>query len=142
VPVKPPKLNGALLRRLHRSIAGADPTQLWFEFALRTREMTRELIRREFGCACRRPTRGACCADWGPYPQRPLRQAWQARPGRHLRWQAKELLPSAPTYVLGLHARCFLSLSVRLSTRSKRIVKPVSTSEPDSLRMTTPTPPP
>ena len=49
VPGRPPKLAGPQLSRLYALIAGQDPRQMQFEFALWTREMVREVIRREFG---------------------------------------------------------------------------------------------
>ena len=51
VPGRPPKLAGPQLSRLYALIAGQDPRQMQFEFALWTREMVREVIRREFGVA-------------------------------------------------------------------------------------------
>ena len=63
-PSRSPKLNGQQLSRLYALIAGRDPRQMQFEFALWTREMVREVIRREFGvalsCCQRRPR---CCAS-------------------------------------------------------------------------------
>ena len=49
VPGRPPKLSGAQIARLYELVVGSDPRQLQFEFALWTRDMVRELIRREFG---------------------------------------------------------------------------------------------
>jgi transposase len=51
VPGRPRKLSGRQLARLYALIVGADPRQLSFEFALWTREMVRQVIRREFGVA-------------------------------------------------------------------------------------------
>ena len=51
VPGRPPKLSGAQLARVYDLIVGRDPRQLSFEFALWTREMVRDLVRREFGVA-------------------------------------------------------------------------------------------
>ena len=45
VPGRPPKLGGPQLARLYALIAGRDPRQMQFEFALWTREMIREVIR-------------------------------------------------------------------------------------------------
>lgn len=45
---KPPRRNATRLRRLYTLIAGSDPRQLQVEAALWTRDMVRELIRREF----------------------------------------------------------------------------------------------
>jgi len=47
VPGRPSKLSGAQMRRIYDLVMGSDPRQLEFEFALWTREMIRELIRRE-----------------------------------------------------------------------------------------------
>ena len=65
VPGRPPKLSGEQMRRLYALIVGPDPRQLEFEFALWTREMVRELIRREFGVAVR-GQRGPAAAQPGP----------------------------------------------------------------------------
>jgi hypothetical protein len=46
VPGPRPKLQGAQLRRLYALIAGNDPRQLRFAFALWIRDKVRELIRR------------------------------------------------------------------------------------------------
>ncbi|MGH8602210.1 MAG: helix-turn-helix domain-containing protein [Gammaproteobacteria bacterium] len=47
VPGRPPKLSGAQLRKLYTLIVGANPRQLQFELSLWTRDIVRELIRRE-----------------------------------------------------------------------------------------------
>jgi transposase len=64
VPGKPPKLNGQQMQRLYALVAGADPRQLQFEFALWTRELVRRLervsrVRRTTG---RRGESGSRCA--------------------------------------------------------------------------------
>src|ERR1022692_5000263 len=48
VPGRPTKLAGPQISRLYSLIVGRDPRQMQFEFALWTREMVREGIRREF----------------------------------------------------------------------------------------------
>ena len=63
VPGQPPKLNGQQLSRLYALIAGRDPRQMQFEFALWTREMVREVIRREFGVALVLSASACCCAS-------------------------------------------------------------------------------
>ena len=51
VPGPASAMSGQQLSRLYALIAGQDPRQMQFEFALWTREMIREVIRREFGVA-------------------------------------------------------------------------------------------
>jgi transposase len=48
VPGRPPTLSGAQLARLYGLVVGNDPRQVRFTFALWTRAMIRELLRREF----------------------------------------------------------------------------------------------
>jgi transposase len=90
VPGKPPKLNAAQLGRLYALVAGSDPRQLQFEFALWTREMIRELIRREFGVRLSVVSVGRLLKKLGLSAQRPLRRAWQADPEAVERWQREE----------------------------------------------------
>jgi transposase len=90
VPGKPPKLNGTQLQRLYTLIVGADPRQLQFEFALWTRELVRELIRREFDVHLSPVSVGRLLTKLGLSPQRPLWRAWQADPEAVQRWQDSE----------------------------------------------------
>ena len=91
VPGRPPKLSGEQMRRLYTLIAGADPRQLEFGFALWTRDMVRTLIRREFRISLSRGQRRVgCCAPWGCRrsgrcggPGRPTPTPWQ-------RWNDEE----------------------------------------------------
>ena len=62
VPGRPPKLSGEQMRRLYTLIAGADPRQLEFGFALWTRDMVRTLIRREFRISLSRGQRRSAAA--------------------------------------------------------------------------------
>jgi transposase len=90
VPGKPPKLDATALRRLYTLIAGSDPRQLSFEFALWTREMIRELIRREFDVRLSAVSVGRLLKKLGLSPQRPLWRAWQADPEAVERWQRED----------------------------------------------------
>src|SRR4051794_36449187 len=79
VPGRTPKLSGEQLRRLYALVAGSNPRQLQLEFALWTRELVRELIRREFGVALSAVSVGRVLRTLGLSPQRPL---WRGRGGR------------------------------------------------------------
>src|SRR5689334_10874312 len=84
------KLSGEQMRRLYALITGADPRQLEFEFALWTREMVRELIRREFRVSLSAVSVGRLLRTLGLSPQRPLWRAWQANPEAVQRWRDEE----------------------------------------------------
>ena len=80
VPGRPPKLAGPQLSRLYALIAGRDPRQMQFEFALWTRDMVREVIRREFGVSLSVVSVGRLLRKLGMSPQRPLHRAYPAGP--------------------------------------------------------------
>jgi transposase len=90
VPGRPPKLSGEQMRRLYTLIAGADPRQLEFGFALWTRDMVRTLIRREFRISLSAVSVGRLLRTLGLSPQRPLWRAWQADPDAVARWKEQE----------------------------------------------------
>src|SRR6478735_2262648 len=90
VPGRPPKLGGQQLSRLYALIAGRDPRQMQFEFALWTREMVREVIRREFGVALSVVSVGRLLRKLGMSPQRPLHRAYQQNPEAAGRWKNEE----------------------------------------------------
>jgi transposase len=109
VPGKPPKLNGAQLRRPYTLTGEADPRQLWlwFEFARCTREMACEPIRREFGARLPAASLRRLLRRPRVPRQRPRRRAWQADPAAMAAGRPRSFLPSAPTYALGSPARLF-----------------------------------
>ena len=90
VPGRPPKLAGPQLSRLYALIVGRDPRQMQFEFALWTREMVREVIRREFGVALSVVSAGRLLRKLGLSPQRPLHRAYQQNPAAVERWKREE----------------------------------------------------
>jgi transposase len=90
VPGRPPKLSGSQLQRLYGLVLGNDPRQLRFAFALWTRAMVRELIRREFGVALSEVSVGRLLRKLGLSPQRPLYRAYQQNPEAVARWKAEE----------------------------------------------------
>jgi transposase len=90
VPGRPPKLSGPQIARLYALIVGVDPRQMSFEFALWTREMVRQLIRREFGVALSVVSVGRLLRAMGLSPQRPLHRAYQQNPEAVARWKKEE----------------------------------------------------
>jgi transposase len=89
VPGRPPKLSGSQLQRLYTLVAGNDPRQLRFAFALWTRAMVRELIGREFGVRLSEPSVGRLLRRLGLSPQRPLYRAYQQSPEAVRCWKAE-----------------------------------------------------
>jgi transposase len=90
VPGRPPKLASRQIARLYALIVGQDPRQLSFAFALWTREMVREVIRREFGVALSAVSVGRLLRTMGLSPQRPLHRAYQQNPDAVARWKTEE----------------------------------------------------
>jgi transposase len=89
VPGRPPTLSGAQLQRVYTLVVGNDPRQLQFAFALWTRAMVRELIRREFGVRLSEVSVGRLLRKLGLSPQRPLYRAYQQNPEAVARWKAE-----------------------------------------------------
>lgn len=90
---RPPKLSGEQIARLYALTVGRDPRQMAFEFALWTREMVRELIRREFGVALSAVSVGRLLRTMGLSPQRPLHRAYEQNPEAVARWK-REAYPA------------------------------------------------
>ncbi|MEO5349091.1 MAG: IS630 family transposase [Magnetococcus sp. YQC-3] len=89
-PGKTPKLNGKHMKWLYTTIVGKNPLQLCFPFALWTRSMVRELIRRELGIALSECQVGRLLHKLGLSPQRPVRKAWQRNDVWVDRWRREE----------------------------------------------------
>ena len=90
VPGRPSKLTEAQQAAVFAWVAGKDPRQLSFDFALWTRDMVRELIRREFKVSMSASAVGRLLHRLGLSPQRPLWRAWQADPERVAAWKQNE----------------------------------------------------
>ncbi len=69
-----PKLSGAQLRRIYALVVGSDPWQLQFACALWTRDLVRQLVRREFEGAV---SVGRLLRRLGLSAQRPVWRAYQ-----------------------------------------------------------------
>jgi transposase len=89
VPGRPPTLSGAQLQRVYTLVVGNDPRQLQFAFALWTRAMVRELIRREFDVRLSEVSVGRLLRKVGLSPQRPLYRAYQQNPEAVAGWKAE-----------------------------------------------------
>ena len=90
IPGRPPRLGAQQISRLYALIVGVDPRQLSFGFALWTRGMIRDLIRREFGVALSEVSVGRLLRMMGLSPQRPLHRAYEQDPDAVERWKSEE----------------------------------------------------
>ena len=84
------KLDRRQMAKLTKLVVGSDPRQLRFEFALWTREMIAELIKREFGVVMSLSAVGRLLRRLGLSPQRPLWRAYQADPQAVEHWRTVE----------------------------------------------------
>jgi len=89
-PGRTPRLTGAQLERLRELVVGRDPRQLQFDFALWTRQMVRDLIKREFGVDYTPKAVGNILHRMGLSPQRPLVRAYEQNPELVSTWKSKE----------------------------------------------------
>jgi len=87
---RPGLLSDGEAREIARIIQKKNPLQLEFEFALWTREMVRDLIRRKFGKNLSLVTVGRLLKAEGLSVQRPLFRAWQQDPARVEAWLTKD----------------------------------------------------
>jgi transposase len=89
VPGRPSKLDGRQIARLYALIVGKDPRQLQFDFALWTRDMVRQVIRREFKVALSVVSVGRLLRKMGLSPQRPLHRAYEQNPEAVQKWKSE-----------------------------------------------------
>ena len=82
-----PSLSGKQLQKLYGMITEKNPTQLNFEFALWTRSMVGELIRKKFKVTLDDTTVGRVLHKLGLSPQKPLRRAYQRDQEKVEVWQ-------------------------------------------------------
>ncbi|MER6760044.1 MULTISPECIES: IS630 family transposase [Amycolatopsis] len=108
VPGRPPRLNATQISTLYGLVAGVDPRQLSFGFALWTREMVREVIRREFGVALSAVSVGRLLRTMGMSPQRPLHRAYQQNPDAVEAWKT-ERFPAIRTEARKLGATVYFA---------------------------------
>jgi transposase len=121
-----PKLQGNQLRRLYNIVVGRNPLQLGFEFALWTRAMVREVIRREFGVRLSDVSVGRLLRKLGLSPQRPLRRAYQRDEEKVQAWR-REAFPEIKQLAKEVDAQIYFAdeASVRSDTHSGTTWAPV-----------------
>jgi len=87
VPGRPTRLDEAQTRRVFEIVVGTNPDQAAFDFGLWTRQLVREVIRREFGIDLSVWSVGRLLHRLGLSPQRPLYRAYQADPAKVQEWK-------------------------------------------------------
>jgi transposase len=89
-PGRASRLSDVQLERLRKLVVGRDPRQLQFDFALWTRQMIRDLIKREFGVDYTLEAVGNILRSMGLSPQKPLVRAYEQNPELVTMWKSKE----------------------------------------------------
>lgn len=90
VPGRPKTLSGAQIGWIYRTVTGKSPLQLKFPFALWTRAMIRELIRRKYGVKLSLASVGRLLAQMGLSCQKPLSKAFEQNPSLVEAWLKSE----------------------------------------------------
>lgn len=83
---RPRKLTGQQMRWIYRTVAGKNPLQLNFPFALWTLDMVRRIIRKNLGVTLSRSSVGRLMDQLGLSAQRPLWRAYQQNPKVVAKW--------------------------------------------------------
>lgn len=90
VPGRPPRLSAEQMRRVYTIVAGTEPRQHAFDFGLWTRDIVREVVRREFGIGLSAVSVGRLLKNLGFSVQKPLYRAYQADPQAVEQWRRTE----------------------------------------------------
>ena len=86
IPGRPPKLTEQQQAWVYRTVTQNNPLQLQFEFALWTRAMVQDLIRRQYGVTLSLASVGRLLRSLGLTPQRPVRRAVEQVPEKVRQW--------------------------------------------------------
>jgi transposase len=89
IPGRPSKLSDEQVRAVYTILLGKDPRQLQFDFALWTRWMVRDLIKRMFDVELTEQSVGRMLRRLGMSPQRPLVRAYEQDPEAVRRWKTE-----------------------------------------------------
>lgn len=89
-PGRAPKLTDGQMAQVRKWVVGNNPRQLQFDFALWTRQMVRDLIKREFGVEYTLQAIGVILHRLGLSPQKPLVRAYQQNPELVSKWKREE----------------------------------------------------
>lgn len=84
-----PKLNATQMQQLASIVRHRNPLQYAFEFALWTRALIREVIRKEFNVRLTEVSVGRLLRRLGMSPQKPLYRAYQQNPEVVSAWKSK-----------------------------------------------------
>ena len=87
---RPKRLDGEQMKWIFKTISDKDPQQMKFDFALWTRAMIAELIKREFGMKLSKTSVGRLLNQLGFTCQKPLFRAYQRDPDRVQKWKEEE----------------------------------------------------
>lgn len=87
---RPARLSDAQMAKLRKLVVGRDPRQLQFDFAMWTRQMVRDLIKREFGTDYTLQAVGNILHRMGLSPQKPLVRAYEQNPELVRQWKEEE----------------------------------------------------
>lgn len=90
VPGRPKTLTGGQIAWIYRMVTEKSPLQLKFSFALWTRAMIREVIRRKYGVRLSLASVGRLLAQLGLTCQKPLSKAFEQSPSLVEEWVKKE----------------------------------------------------
>ena len=87
---RPRKLQGDMIQWVYRTVAGKDPRQYHFPFALWTRNAIGALIYKRYGIRLSANSVGRLLAQLGITAQKPLWKAYQQDPERVRKWVQEE----------------------------------------------------
>jgi len=87
---RPKKITGPQMKWVYKTIRDKDPRQLKFSFALWTRKMVADLIKRQFSLKLSPPSVGRLLAQLGFSCQKPVYRAYQRNPELVQKWKENE----------------------------------------------------